>query len=66
MAVNLLQIIVRQVPNMYSYNVFSCCACTHTYDRRTYGFPPHARAFYIERGAQDLTGGLQAWHGFFQ
>ncbi|KAI0950267.1 hypothetical protein AcV7_008788 [Taiwanofungus camphoratus] len=48
MAVNLLQIIVRQVPNM------------------TYGFPPHARAFYIERGAQDLTGGLQAWHGFFQ
>ncbi|KAI0934440.1 hypothetical protein AcV5_006281 [Taiwanofungus camphoratus] len=48
MAINLLQIIVRQAPNM------------------RHGFPPQARAFFVQRGAKDLSAGLQAWHGFFQ
>jgi len=48
MAVNLLQIIVRQAANM------------------RHGFAPEARSFFISRSAVDLSGGLEAWHGFFQ
>lgn len=48
MAVNLLQIIIRQAPN------------------KRHGFPPEARSFFVNQGNQELAGGLQAWHGYFQ
>ncbi|PSS32032.1 hypothetical protein PHLCEN_2v2209 [Hermanssonia centrifuga] len=31
-----------------------------------FNFSLHAKSFYTERGARDLSGGLVAWKGFFQ
>ena len=65
MALNLLQMVVRQGTNMLVVFKFDMAVSLIQVCRR-YGFAPDARAFFVPNGSQPMKMGLQAWHGYFQ